>query len=408
MRVQAKNYAAIILILALLINSINVVYAQQIVKRHTEEIKPGYTAFKSMEVISLSQLYNITSTILEKYGDEIDPELAFKLLEIREDINRNDISKLDEDLFKLRQLISENSELYVTKPEELKALLSILASYRGMGGFYQGAIGYIRHEPYIYVDPNEAIDVAKLLNVSLTKLNNIEAVNNLLKLASLLKDVNPELSKLLGETANALINGDYITASQLYSKAYIQLENALMRLLKEGRISWSELSEILEHLPTTITSDGKVLKMSSDILETLLGMKSEEQKTTTSPISSSTRRPKRIGLFNLGKASNVFRIGLPTPKNVGFIPCMNPMTLALIIILLTAIPLILKLKPLRNTINKAISSIRTRFSLKRIEKKIDENLHPVIKYYLMALEVMRRRGIPRLKHETPREYLVES
>jgi len=400
-----KSIMLLTLVLMIFVSNISITYAQQIAKRHNEEIRPEYIVFEPVEIIKLSQLYNLTSTILEEYGDEIDPELAVKLQEIREDINDHNISELSRDLSGLRRLIMENSELYATKPNELKALLSILASYKGMGGFYQGTINYF--EPYILVDPNKAIDVARLLNASLTNLNDIEVINNLLRLASLLKDTDPELSRLLGETANALMKGDYTTASELYSKAYIQLENALMRLLREGRISWSELSEILEHLPTTITSDGKILKMTSDILETLLRIESKEQKPVSSSTPPSMGESKGTELLNLGKVSSVLKIGLPTPKTVGFIPYMDPLTLALIIILLTAIPLILKFKPLRNTIGRAVSSIRARISLKRIEKKVGENLHPVIRYYLMALEVMRRRGIPRLKHETPREYLAK-
>ena len=412
MKARARRYNSTVymlimfmLILVIFTNCVNLTYAQQIRKRHNEEIKSEYIVFEPIETIKLSQLYNLTSTILEKYGDDVDPELVAKLQEIREDISNRNISELDRDLLELRRLIIENSEFYATKPNELKALLSILASYKGVGGFYQGAISYF--EPHIFVDPNEAIDVARLLNASLTNLNDVEVINNLLRLASLLRDIDPELSRLLGETANALMNGDYATASELYSKAYIQLENALIRLLREGHISWSELSDILKCLPTTITSDGRILKMTSDILETLLGMKSKEQKPMSSTPPLGTGESKGAGLLNLGKASSILKIGLPTPKNVGFIPYMNPITLALIMVLLTAIPLILKFKPLRNTISKALSSIRTRISLKRIEKEVGENLHPVIRYYLMALEVMKRRGIPRLKHETPREYLTK-
>ena len=415
MKAKAKKYDKIVhrtttLILALIIfvSSINITYAQYIVKRHNEEIRPEYTVLEPVEVIELSQLYNLTSTILEKYEDEIDPELVAKLQEIREDINNYDISELGRDLSELRELIMENNEFYATKPNELKALLSILAAYKGLSRVYFGCFNdTCLREAYVLIDPDEALNMARLLNASLTNLNDIEVINNLLRLASLLRDVDPELSGVLGEIANALMNGDYATASELYSKAYVQLENALMRLLREGRISWNELSEILKHLPTTITPDGRILKMTSDMLETLLGMKSEKQRTMTSPFSSNVGESRRTGLLNLGKISSVFKIGLPAPKTTEFIPYVDPMTLAFIIILLTVIPLILKLKPLRNTISKAIGNIRTRFSLKKIEKELSENLHPVIRYYLMALEVMKRRGIPRLKHETPREYLVK-
>lgn len=375
------------------------VNAEVIGKRHSRSLTSNATINSGL-IKDLYVLKNLTSTLLESYGDELDPLVSIKLREIEGDIESGNIAKLSEDLEELERILRENKDLYIDKPEETKSLLSLLASYR---------ISRKDGKLDVVLDPEKALDLSKLLNSNLTSLNNIEVINTLLKLASLVKDIDPENSDLLDNIVGALMKGDYLTASRLYSIAYSRLDDILTKLLEKGYISEDELKEFLNNLPTYITSDGRIVKTTMDMLQLIFGKRMEPEEVEAREENNRyVSTPPR--LFDLKRISRLKDIGFIVPStpslNISLLNITNIiMYLILVIVLATTMFLILRLKPIKRLTGKLIDSIRIHMTIRRLKAKLDSQIHPIIKYYLLALEIMRRRGLPRLRYETPREYL---
>lgn len=385
-----------LIVIAITLTSTLCLSVEIVGKRHDKEIASNVTERMLYQDIirRLSLIYNLTRILLSRYGDELDESTVTMLKRIQSSIERVDVESLNQSLIALSRLLKENSKLYSTIPEEAKSLLSLLASHR---------VSLEDSKVRITLNSNTLLTLTSLLNISTSELNTIDTVNTLLELASLIKNIDPSYSKLLVELANALMKNDYYTASKLYTTMYSRLGEVLSELLSKGYISSEELSEILKKLPTSITSSGRIVKVKSDILKQLFNVgKAETKENTITPI----KLEKQIQI-SVGRLSNLGKISIPTlvTPNLKIIPQIDITSiLPIIVVVFVAIALPL-LKPVRSIINRCISDVKTFIAIKRFESMVDVNLHPVIKYYLLALEVMRKKGIPKYSYETPREYL---
>ncbi|HIQ03238.1 MAG TPA: DUF4129 domain-containing protein [Desulfurococcales archaeon] len=386
--------AITLIVIAVALTSTLCLSVEIVSRRHDRELASNVTERPLYQDIirRLSLVYNLTKTLLDRYSGELDQSIIAILSRIQSSIERADIESLNQSLIALSKLLEENSELYLTLSEEARSLLSLLASHK---------VSLEGNEVKVVLNSNTLLTLTSLLNVSTSELDIVETVNALLELASLTKDIDPSYSKLLVELANTLMRNDYYTASKLYTTVYSRLGEVLSELLSKGYISSEELNEILRKLPTSITSSGKLVKMESDTLKQLFDMGEVKEETITP-----ARLEKQIQT-GIGRLPNLGNIGIPTlvTPSLKVIPQVNITSILPIVIIVLVVVVLPLLKPVRSIIRKCVSDVKTFITIKRLESMMSVNLHPVIRYYLLALEVMRRKGIPKYSYETPREYL---
>ncbi len=396
--VRLLRLTFIVLSILIILSLSTIVYGELIGKRHDQQLISNVTSRKQVSIpIEFQTLDNITSTLLSRYSDKLDPLTLMKIKEIKEDIKNNNIIELSRDLEELKIILKDNSSFYANKPDDLKSLLALLAAHK---------ITKENDMVTISIDQNELSSLLHLFNTSINELSDMETINTLLRLASLMKSINPEYSSLLSSIAQALMRGDYLTASRLYSKAYGRLGDALAQLLKEGIISEDELKDILKKMPTFITNDGKIAKAKSDLLEQIF-RENKKQASIEEREQVIREEQEHKPLLGFNEISNLKNIDLVSPSipNLRLLPQINVLYMVIAVIIILLVVFVLRVKPVKIAINKYTSIIRSKLIIKRIERKIDTRLHPVIKYYILTLEIMRRKGLPKLHYETPREYL---